>query len=236
MQKVEGSNPFSRLAVDRRLPGAGFVSAPIVERMQGRAWRILSVAAFALLVLPACGASASTASCEPRGFETLIASPLVRVYAEPGAYATRPVYGCVEATGRRRRLGPVVPSREHQVQIPIVRRPYVLSGYWFAAGEVEGYNIDQDRYVFFSKDVAGPGARRCVFGFSSNGYPAEPGTSRPFLAADGNFAWVEHERLHVCLATGPEVIGGTRVAARSLGLDGRRLTWKDSTGEHAFRL
>jgi hypothetical protein len=178
----------------------------------------------------------TTSSCRARGFETLIESPLVRVYAERGGYYDRPVYGCVYATGRRRRLGPVVPSRRHDVQIPIVEQPYVLSGYWFAASEIEGYDIDQDRYVYFSKNVAGHGARRCVFGFGSNGYPAEPETSRPFLAADGNFAWVEYERLHVCLATGAVTIGGTGVKARSVTLEGHRLTWTDQDGEHAFRL
>jgi hypothetical protein len=224
------------LQASARVDAHGRCSLVYGRSMQVKARKVLLTAVFALLLGGADHASAATSSCEPRGFETLIASPLVRVYAERGAYATRPVYGCVEATGRTRRLGPVVPSRAHHVQIPLVEEPYALNGYWFAAYEVEGYDIDQDRYVYFSKDIAGPGARRCVFGFSSNGYPGEPGTSRPFLAADGNFAWVEHERLHVCLATGPEVIGGTGVPARSVSLEGRRLTWTDLSGEHAFGL
>jgi hypothetical protein len=200
--------------------------------------RVLSLLTFALPVLWSGHASASTSTCDPPGFETLIASPLVRVYAERGAYATRPVYGCVEATGRTRRLGPVVPSRAHQVQIPIVEEPYALNAHWFAAYEVEGYDIDLIRYVYFSKDIAGHGARRCIASFgSANGDEGGPTPHRLFLAADGNFAWVGYDdRIHACLATGPVVLGGTGVEAHSVKLEGRRLTWTDLDGGHAFRL
>jgi hypothetical protein len=119
-----------------------------------------------------------------------------------------------------------------------VEEPYALNAHWFAAFEVEGYDIDLIRYVYFSKDIAGQGARRCIAGFgNANGGEGEPTPHRPFLAADGNFAWVGFDdRIHVCLATGPVVLGGTGVEAPSVKLEGRRLTWTDVSGEHAFGL
>jgi hypothetical protein len=93
--------------------------------------------------------------------------------------------------------------------------------------------------------------RRCALGQVGRGNPRFKGRRRfcsprrgfrpiveePYvLAGDGNLAWVEYERLHVCLATGAVAIGATGVKARSVTLEGGRLTWTDLDGEHAFGL
>lgn len=207
----------------------------------------LSALGAGLLLALMCAAPAtvaaenSSAMCSAAGTKTLAANPKVRIYrgaAQPGKGATGPVYGCLKASGKSRRVGP------RQGKGAVLRGPFALKAAWASAVEVRQPELDATHVYVTSRDIRTGKGRRCLIG-SADRSGQLPSVRLLLIDKAGALAWAAitpsptgHAPLiGVCDSRGARILdSGAGVEIDSVELRGATLSWVNAGGPRSAQL